>query len=113
MWSSTGARGGLGVHQQPVGGQAEHPHVGAELALVVEQGRVAALAGRERLDVVGHLALQELGGLGSAQLDHRAAGALDEAGVVGEQLVVGGGDHAFDSTAATDEPVWVLATTNF
>ena len=71
-------------------------------SLVIEQGRVAPLSGGERLDVVGHLPLQELGGLPSAQLDHRAVGALDDASVLGEQLVVGAGDHAFDSRAETD-----------
>ena len=64
---STRARDRLGVHQQPVGGQSQHAHVGAQLSLVVEQRRVAALARLERLHVVGHLALEELGGLAALE----------------------------------------------
>ena len=43
--------------------EPQHPHVGLHVALAVEQGRVAAAARGERLDVVGELALQELGGV--------------------------------------------------
>ena len=43
---------------------AQHPHVGLHVALAVQQRRVLALAGLERLDVVGQLPLQVLGRLG-------------------------------------------------
>ena len=56
--------------QMLVLGEPQHPHVGLHVALAVEQRRVAALAGRQRLDVVGQLALQVLGRLRPA--DDRA-----------------------------------------
>ena len=40
---------GLGVDQELVVGDPEHPHVGLDVALAVEQGRVAPLAGGEVL----------------------------------------------------------------
>jgi hypothetical protein len=83
------AAGRLGVHQQPVGRQAQDAQVGAQLALVVEHGRIAALTGLEALDVVGDLALEELGGLRSVELEHGPARTRDQCGVLGEQLVFG------------------------
>ena len=59
-------RRGLGIDQELVVGEAQDPHVALHLALAVEQRRVAALPRLERLDVVGQLSLQELGGLGAA-----------------------------------------------
>ena len=53
-------------------------HVGLHVALAVEQRRVAALARRERLDVVGELALQVLGRLRAADLKRAALGALEQ-----------------------------------
>ena len=56
----------LRVEQDPILAP-EDAHVGADLALVGEQQRVAAGAGREPLDVVRHLPLQELRRLGPGQ----------------------------------------------
>jgi hypothetical protein len=67
---------------------------------VVQQCRVAPLTGLESLDVVGHLALQELGRLAALEQQHCPPGALDDPGVFGQQLVFGSGDHPFDSRAA-------------
>ena len=46
------------------------------MALAVEQGGVAALARLERLDVVGELSLQELGGVGARDEDRAPLVAL-------------------------------------
>ena len=71
-----GRRGrGLGSRssQKPPSARPQDPHVGLHVALAVEQRRVAALARLERLDVVGQLPLQVLGGVGPA--DQRACRA--------------------------------------
>ena len=66
-------------------------HVRAQLALVVQQRGVATLAGLERLHVVGHLALQELGGLGALRRSTPPGRSTRAGG--GEQVVFGGGDQ--------------------
>ena len=63
-------------------------HVGADLALAVEQRRVATGAGLERLDVVGQLALEELGGLGAADGELRPGGAIDQPRALAERPVL-------------------------
>ena len=67
----------------------QHPHVGLDLALAVEQGGVAAFARRERLDVVGQLTLQELRGLAAADHEARPAGAIDQPGLLTQGAVLG------------------------
>ena len=68
----------LGVEQQLVA-EVEDPQVAEHLALVGEERGVAAVPGVERLDVVGHLAVQELLGLGTGQRELAALGAVDQA----------------------------------
>ena len=60
---------------------------------MVEQRRVAALAGRERLDVVAHLALEVVGRLASRHLEQGAARPLHEAGGLSNELVFADSDH--------------------
>ena len=64
-------------------------HVALHVALAVEQRRVAALAGRERLDVVGELALQVLGRLGAGDRDQPPVGALERSGALAQDPVLG------------------------
>ena len=52
--------------------RAKDPHVGLHLALAVEESGVGALAGLERLDVVGQLPLQVLGRVLAADHDDAA-----------------------------------------
>ena len=58
-----------------------------EVALAVEQRGVAALLRLERLDVVGELALQVLGGVGPADEQHRPV-PDDESGLLAEGPVL-------------------------
>ena len=68
-------------------GRAEHPHVGLHLALAVEERRVGALAGLERLDVVGQLPLQVLGRVRAA--DHDDAARADRStGLLAKRAVL-------------------------
>ena len=60
---------GLGVQPDLPGAQPQDPHVGLHVALAVEQGRVTALVRSHGVEVVGELALKELGGVGA--LDER------------------------------------------
>jgi len=78
----------LGVDQQAVGGESQHPHVGADLALAVEERRVTALAGCERLDVVGELSLQELRPLAAADHQAGAIGAVEEPRLLADGAVL-------------------------
>ena len=62
-----------------------------------EQRRVAALAGRQRLDVVGHLALEEHGRLGALEQQLAAVGAVDQPHALAQTLVLGRRDgHGTD-----------------
>ena len=54
----------LAVEQQLVA-EVEDPQVAEHLALVGEEGGVAAVTRRQAEDVVGHLAVQEVLGLGA------------------------------------------------
>ena len=75
----------LGVEEEPVGGStrlgrvrtdvlpAQDAQVRAQLALLVQDRRVAALSRLERLDVVRDLALQEVGCLRAADEELRTA----------------------------------------
>ena len=58
------------------------------MALAVEQRRVAAVARLERLDVVGHLSLQVLGGVGALDQELAAAGAVDQAAALAQLAVL-------------------------
>ena len=58
--------------------EVEDAHVPEHLALVREERGVAAGAGHQRLDVVGHLPVQEGLGLGARQCELAAAGAIDD-----------------------------------
>jgi hypothetical protein len=83
------ARLRLGVEQDLLGGRAQHPHVGLHVALAVEQGGVEALARLQRLDVVGQLALQVLGGVGAGDGDDAALGAVEQAAFLAQLPVLG------------------------
>ena len=67
----------LAVEQQLVA-EVEDPHVAEHLALVGEEGGVAAVARRQADDVVGHLAVQEVLGLRARQRELAALGAIDD-----------------------------------
>src|SRR5215207_64275 len=75
-------RDALAVEQQLVA-RVEDPQVAEHLALVREEGGVAAGAVRQALDVVRDLALQELLRLGARQRQLAALGAVDEERVGG------------------------------
>jgi hypothetical protein len=79
---------GLGVDPERVGRQPQHPHVRLHVALAVEQGGVAALTRRQRLDVVGELALEVVGGLGAGDEEHAALGAVDQSSALAERPVL-------------------------
>jgi len=90
-------RHALGVEPELRAG-VDDPQVGQHLALVGQQGGVAAAAGRERLDVVRDLAGEQLLGLGPGQRELAALGAIDERDLLGQQAVGGcglddGGGH--------------------
>ena len=77
----------LGADPEPVG-EPQDPHVALHVALAVEQRRVAALALAERLDVVGQLALEILGGLGAADVEHAPLGAPQQPGALAQRPVL-------------------------
>ena len=59
------------------------------MALAVEQRRVLALAGLQRLDVVGQLALQVLGRLGAGDQQLAAGGAVEQPALLAQLPVLG------------------------
>ena len=79
-FSAGSVGGGLEVEPDLAGAQPQHPHVGLDVALAVEQRGVAALASVEGLDVVGELALQVLGRLRSRDREHAPLGAVEQPG---------------------------------
>ena len=90
-------RHALGVDPQLRGG-VEHAQVGEHLALVGQQGGVAAAARRERLDVVRDLAGEQLLGLRPGERELAALGAIDEGDLLGQPAIGGsildaGGGH--------------------
>jgi hypothetical protein len=86
-----GVADGLRVEPEEVV-SAQHAQVGAQLALVVEDRGVAALAGGEPLYVVGHLTLKEVGRLPAADREHRPR-PLQQPRRLGDELVLARGDH--------------------
>jgi hypothetical protein len=66
------------AQQEQLHAGVDHAQVGEHLALVGEQRGVAALPGLERLDLVGHLAVEERLRLGAGQRELAALGAVDE-----------------------------------
>jgi hypothetical protein len=81
--------GALGIQPQLVA-EVEHAHVPDHLALVGEHRRVAAAAGLEGQDVVGHLAGEELLGVGTGEREAPAPRAIDEATRLAQGAVLGG-----------------------
>ena len=73
---------------------AQHADIGQHLSLVVEQCRVAALPGTQRLDVICELALQKLGGLRAFQKQLAALGAVHHRGLALQELVIGYRHHS-------------------
>jgi hypothetical protein len=78
----------LGIEQQLVAG-VEDPDVAEHLALGGEERRKAAPPGHERLDVVGHLTLQKLLGVGAGQCQFAPLGAVEQTAALGERQVLG------------------------
>src|SRR5439155_1842037 len=74
-------------------GPAQDAHVDLHLSLVVEQRGVAAGAGRQPLDVVRDLALEELGRLASGEPELAPGRAIHNADGLAKQLVLGGLQH--------------------
>ncbi len=54
---------GLGVQPDLPGAQPQDPHVGLHVALAVQERRVTALVRFDGVEIVGELALKELGGV--------------------------------------------------
>ena len=81
-------RDALAVQEQ-LAVRVEDPQVAEHLALVREEGGVAAGPRRERLDVVGDLTVEELLGVGAGQRELAALGAFDQRAAARERLVVG------------------------
>ena len=77
------------VEQQLVA-RVEDPQIAEHLALVRQEGGVAALAGDERLDVVRDLAMEELLGLGTAEGQLAPLGAVDDRAPLVERVQCGG-----------------------
>ena len=84
-------RRALGEQQELVAG-VQDAQVAEHLALVRQQRRVAAGAGGERLDVVGDLAVEHLGGLPAGERELAELGAVEDAGARGERPVGGVAD---------------------
>ena len=78
---------GLGVQPDLAGAQPQDPHVGLHVPLAVEQGRVTALVRSHGVEVVGQLALEELGGVGPLD-EHDSAPAAEEAGLLSQGAVL-------------------------
>ena len=101
--ATCGASGSVSI-QISLGAEPQHPHVGLHVALAVEQRRVLALAGRQRLDVVGQLPLQVLGRVGAGDEQLAARRAVEQAALLAQLPVLGVeldgdgiGGHACDS----------------
>ena len=77
MLKSSWSADALAVEQQLVA-RVEDAQVAEHLALVGQEGGVAARAGLERLDVVGDLALQEVLDLGAGERQLAALGAVEQ-----------------------------------
>ena len=68
----------------------EHAQVAEHLALVGQEGRVAAAAGGQALDVVRHLAREEGLALGAGERELAALGAVDEAAILRQRPILAG-----------------------
>ncbi len=80
---------GLGVDQDLVVSQPQHPHIGLHVALAVEQRRVATLARSKRLDVVGQLPLQVLGRFAALKQQLAPARAIEQPALFAQLPVLG------------------------
>ncbi len=78
----------FGVEQQLVAG-VEDPQVAEHLSLRGEERRVAAVSGRQRLDVVGHLALEKGLRVTSGERELAALGAVKDPAAGRRRLVFG------------------------
>ena len=88
-WRAIAGRATASVSsQKPSSSRRSSAQVALHLPLAVEQRGVAALAGLERLDVVGELALEVLGGLGAAELELAPVGAIEETRLLAQQPVL-------------------------
>ncbi len=80
-------RDALGVEQQLLA-DVEHAQIAEHVALVGEERGIAAGPGRERLDVVGHLAGEEPLRLGAAERELAPLGAVDQTAALRERRVL-------------------------
>ena len=78
---------GLEVEPEPALREVEDAHVRGEVALAVEERGVAALTVLDRLDVVGQLTLQVLGGIGAGD-QHAGAVPAQESRLLAEGAVL-------------------------
>ncbi len=81
--------GWLRIDPKLLAAEAQQPQVGLHVSLAVKQRRVAALAGRQRLGVVGDLALQVFGCVGAVDREHAASGAIEQAALLAQLAVLG------------------------
>ena len=81
-------RDALGVEQQLVLG-AQHADLGEQAALVRQQRRVDAGAGRDGRDVVGEQRVEVGGGVRAADRELAALGAVEQRDAPGRGLVAG------------------------
>jgi hypothetical protein len=91
-----GAGDGLAVEPEPAVA-AEDAQIGAQLALVSQDRRVATAPRGQPLDVVGHLSLHEIDDLPAAQQELGAVRSIDEPDRLLQQFVGIGRDHPSDS----------------
>jgi len=100
-------RHAFGVEQQLIAG-VEDPQVPEHLALRGEEGRVAALALGQPLDVVGDLALQERLRVAAGEGELAALGAIEQPARLREHPIVGreriGGCHVSEDNDAATRP---------
>jgi hypothetical protein len=80
-------QGGALAEQEELVARVDDPQVGEHLALVRQQGGVAALARLERLDLVADLPVEERLRVGPGQGELAALGAVDEGGALGHRHI--------------------------
>jgi hypothetical protein len=96
-----GAGGCFDIEPELVFVQQQDSHVALDVTLALEEGGVAAGPRFQRLDVVGDLALQVLGGIGATDDQLAARGAVEHPSAFTQDPVLGvdlgqqGGSHPY------------------
>ena len=88
MSLEVGAGPRRGEEQETLGCRSQYLHLGLDVALAVEQQGVKAFPRLNRLDVIGHLALEELGCIGATQRDDEHLG-FEQATLLPDLAVTG------------------------